>query len=109
MASQFVLEITDQTFQTLVLESDKPVLVDFWASWCPPCVALGPTIDALATEFAGKVKVGKVDADQNRDVLMKYDVQALPTIILFSKGQIVQKFVGLRSKKELTAELQKVS
>lgn len=109
MAGDAVLELTDDNFDSEVLKSDKPVLVDFWAEWCGPCRALAPTIDQLAKEFDGKVKVGKVNTDNNRDVPVKYGISAIPTIILFKQGQIVRKFVGLTNKKEFVAELQKVS
>ena len=109
MASDSVLELTDANFQSEVLSSDKPVLVDFWAEWCGPCRMLAPTIEALAKEFDGKVKVGKLDTDHNQNVPVQYGIQAIPTVILFNKGQVVQKFVGLRNKKDFIAELQKVS
>ena len=107
MASEAVLELSDDNFETEVLGSDKPVLVDFWAEWCMPCRMLAPTIDSLATEFQGKVKVGKVDTDSNRDVSMKFGISAIPTIILFNKGQIVRKFVGVTPKQEFVSELNK--
>jgi thioredoxin 1 len=100
MASQNVHEFTDANFAEEVLQSKTPVLVDFWAEWCGPCRMLAPTIEKIAGEFAGKVKVGKVDTDANRDVAMKYGINAIPTVILFKNGQIAQKFVGLRSEQE---------
>jgi thioredoxin 1 len=100
MANENVLEITDQNFEAEVLKSDKPVLVDFWAEWCPPCKALSPTIDKLAKDYAGKVKIGKVNTDFSRDVPMRYDIRNIPTVILFKGGQVVHKFVGLRAEKE---------
>jgi thioredoxin 1 len=100
MASENVMELTDQNFEAEVLKSDKPVLVDFWAEWCMPCRMLGPTIEKLAKDYNGKVKVGKVDTDANRDVSMKYGISAIPTVILFKDGQVAQKFVGLRQEKE---------
>ena len=100
MAAENVLELTDQNFEAEVLKSDKPVLVDFWAEWCMPCKMLGPTIDKLAKDYAGKVKVGKVDTDANRDVSMRFGISAIPTVILFKNGQIAQKFVGLRKEQE---------
>ncbi len=100
MASESVLELTDNNFEQEVVKSDKPVLVDFWAEWCMPCRMLGPTIDKLATDYAGKVKVGKVDTDANRDVSMKYGISAIPTVILFKGGKIATKFVGLRQEKD---------
>jgi thioredoxin 1 len=76
------------------------VLVDFWAEWCMPCRMLAPTIDKIAEAYVGKVKVGKVDTDSNREVAMKYQINAIPTVILFKNGQVAQKFVGLKQEKE---------
>ena len=109
MASENVVEFTDQNFESEVLNSSTPVLVDFWAEWCMPCRMLAPTIDELAKEFTGKVKVGKVDTDANKDAAMKFGISAIPTIILFKGGQVVRKFVGVTPKKEFVAELQKAS
>jgi thioredoxin 1 len=95
-----LLELTDQNFEAEVLKSDKPVLVDFWAEWCQPCRMLTPTIEKLAKDYAGKVKVGKVDTDSNRDVSLRYGISAIPTVILFRDGKVAQKFVGLRQEKE---------
>ena len=100
MASENVMELTDQNFEAEVLKSDKPVLVDFWAEWCMPCRMLAPTIDKIAEAYAGKVKVGKVDTDSNREVAMKYQISAIPTVILFKDGQVAQKFVGMKQEKE---------
>ena len=107
MASEAVVELSDDNFETEVLKSDKPVLVDFWAEWCMPCRMLAPTIDELATQYEGKVKVGKLDTDANRDVSMKFDINAIPTIILFKDGQVVRKFVGITPKQEFASELDK--
>jgi len=95
-----VMELTDSNFEAEVIKSDKPVLVDFWAEWCQPCRMLGPTIEKLAKDYAGKVKVGKVDTDANRDVSMRYGISAIPTVILFKGGKVANKFVGLRGEKE---------
>jgi thioredoxin 1 len=100
MANQNTLEFTEQNFEQEVLKSDKPVLVDFWAEWCPPCRALTPTIDKLANDYAGKVKIGKVDTDSNQNLAMRYQVQNIPTILLFKGGQIVHRFMGLRKEPE---------
>jgi len=105
MAGKDTLEFTDANFQTEVLESQKPVLVDFWAEWCMPCRMLGPTIDEVASAFAGKAKVGKVDTDSNRNVSVKYGISAIPTVLLFKGGQVVKKFVGLTNKKDLEAAI----
>jgi thioredoxin 1 len=100
MASKNIVEFTDTNFETEVLKSDQPVLVDFWAEWCMPCRMLAPTIDKIAEAYVGKVKVGKVDTDSNREVAMKYQISAIPTVILFKDGQVAQKFVGLKQEKE---------
>jgi thioredoxin 1 len=96
MASENVKEFTDQNFQEEVLQSSQPVLVDFWAEWCSPCRALAPTIDKIARDYAGRVKVGKVDTDVNRETALQYRIESIPTVILFKNGQVAQKFVGLR-------------
>ena len=105
MASEHVKTFSDDNFEGEVLKNDKPVLVDFWAEWCMPCRMLAPTIDAVAEEFEGKVAVGKIDTDANRDVSMKYGISAIPTVILFKGGEVVKKFVGLTSKEDLSAAL----
>ena len=103
--SENVIEITDSSFDTEVTQSDIPVLVDFWAEWCGPCRMIAPTIEELADEYKDKVKFGKIDTDKNREVPVKFDIQAIPTIILFNKGQIAHKFVGLTSKDDFKTEL----
>lgn len=109
MASDAVLELTDSNFEAEVVNSDTPVLVDFWAEWCMPCRMLAPTIDELAGEYQGKVKVGKVDTDANRDVSLKYSISAIPTVMLFHNGEVVRKFVGVTPKQDFKAELDKVA
>src|SRR3954466_14698450 len=105
MASENVKEFTDTNFEAEVLKSETPVLVDFWAEWCMPCRMLAPTIEKLATDYTGKVKVGKVDTDSNRDISVKYGISAIPTVILFKGGQVAQKFVGLRQEKDFKEAL----
>ena len=105
MAGQNITELTDQNFEQEVLKSSVPVLVDFWAEWCMPCRMLAPTIEKLAKDYAGKVKVGKLDTDANRDVSIKYSISAIPTVILFKDGQIAQKFVGLRQERDFKEAL----
>ncbi|MFT3787236.1 MAG: thioredoxin [Tepidisphaeraceae bacterium] len=100
MAGKATIEFNDTNFDAEVLKSDKPVVVDFWAEWCQPCRMLGPTIDALATDYTGRVKVGKLDTDSNRNAAMKYQINSIPTVLVFNKGQLVHKFVGLRQKGE---------
>jgi thioredoxin 1 len=84
------------------------VLVDFWAEWCPPCKAIGPMIDKLAGEYAGKVKVGKVDTDSNRDISLKYNISSIPTILFFKNGQIAHKMVGAKREAEFKAVLDSI-
>jgi thioredoxin 1 len=108
MAHENVHEFTDTSFETEVVKSETPVLVDFWAEWCTPCKMLTPTIDALAEQFKGKFKVGKVDTDGNRAVSMKYGITAIPTVILFKGGQPVKKFVGLAKKDDIAAAMNAV-
>jgi thioredoxin 1 len=109
MASENVQQFTDANFEAEVLKSSVPVLVDFWAEWCMPCRMLGPTIDQLAEEFKGKVKVGKVDTDNNRNISVQFGISAIPTVILFKGGQVAKKFVGLQSKGEFVSALEQVS
>lgn len=109
MAGEHTMEFGDSNFDEVVLAAEEPVLVDFWAEWCGPCKALTPVIDELATEYKGRVKVGKVDTDANREVSVRFSVSAIPTVILFHKGEIVEKFVGLRSKKDFMTVLDKVA
>jgi len=105
MAGPDTKEFTEASFEAEVLQASEPVLVDFGADWCMPCKALGPTIDELATEYAGKVTVGKVDTDANQSLAAKYGISAIPTIILFRNGEIKERFVGLRSKNDFRASL----
>jgi thioredoxin 1 len=105
MAGANLQEFNDQNFEQEVLKSAQPVLVDFWAEWCQPCRMLTPTIEKLANEYAGKIKVGKLDTDSNRDVSLKYGINAIPTVILFKNGDVLQKFVGLRGEREFKQAL----
>ena len=105
MASEQVIEFTDDNFEQEVLQSDQPALVDFWAEWCMPCKMLAPTIDEIADLFKGKAKVGKVDTDANRDISMKYGTSAIPTVLLFKDGEVAKKFVGITNKNDLEAAI----
>jgi thioredoxin 1 len=106
MASANVFEFTDDNFQQEVLNAQVPVLVDFWAEWCMPCRMLTPTIEQIATEMNGKVKVGKLDVDAHRAVAAKYGIQAIPTVMIFHKGALHAKKTGLQSKADLVAAIQ---
>lgn len=92
------LEITDATFEEVVLNSDKPVVVDFWAAWCGPCRMVGPIIDELATEYEGKAVVGKVDVDNHQQFAAKYGVRNIPTVLVFKGGEILNRQVGVAPK-----------
>ena len=105
MAGPNTREFTESNFEQEVLQSGQPVLVDFWADWCMPCKALSPTIDELATEYDGRVKIGKVNTDANMSLSAQYGISAIPTVILFQDGQIREKFVGLRSKRDFKAAI----
>ena len=102
------VEVTDASFDSEVLRSETPVLVDFWAEWCGPCRVLGPVIETLSEEYDGKVKVAKVDVDVNQQVAMQYGIRSIPTVVLFDNGRIVDTFIGVRPKADYDASLQKV-
>jgi thioredoxin 1 len=106
MACEHTLNFTDGAFDQEVLNSDVPVLVDFWAPWCGPCKAMGPTVDALATEYAGKMKIGKMNTDDNPQTPMRYQVRGIPTLILFKGGKPVDQRVGAMPKPELQKMLE---
>ncbi len=99
------LEITDASFDEVVLKSDKPVLVDFWAAWCGPCRMVGPIIEEIATEYDGKAVVGKVDVDANQEFAAKYGVRNIPTVLLFKGGEVVDKQVGVAPKSTYTQKI----
>ncbi len=100
-----VIELTDATFDQTVHSADVPVLVDFGAEWCGPCKMIGPIIEEIANEYAGKAKFCRVDTDEARDSAMEFGISAIPTIILFKDGQVQKKWVGLTSKKDLAAAI----
>jgi len=101
MAGQNTLTFTDESFDRDVLRSDVPVLVDFWAERCGPCLQMAPTIDVVAHEYSGKAKVGKLDVDSNGNTSMRYRIQSIPTLLLFKGGKVVAKSLGPISKTEV--------
>jgi thioredoxin 1 len=103
---QMALEITDATFEDVVLKSDKPVLVDFWAAWCGPCRMVGPIVDELSNEYDGKAVVGKVDVDANQQFAAKYGVRNIPTVLIFKDGQVVDKQVGVAPKNVYSSKIE---
>ena len=93
-----VFQVTDENFDSEIINSDIPAMVDFWAAWCGPCRMVGPVVEELAKEYEGKVKVGKLDIDQNRETATKYQVMSVPTVIVFQKGKEVKRLVGFPGK-----------
>jgi len=103
-----VAEITDQSFESDVLNSDKPVILDFWAEWCAPCRQIAPIIKELAGEYGDQVTIAKMDIDSNQATPGQYGIRAIPTILAFKGGQVVQQFQGVKSKSEFEAMVQKL-
>ena len=108
MTSATVLQLSQDDFNREVVESDRPVLVDFWANWCQPCHMLAPIVEQLADEYAGRITVAKVDTDANRDLSLEYAINSLPTLLLFKDGEVVQRFIGVRTRSEYAAALDAV-
>ena len=107
MASPLISALTQENFEKEVLQSATPVLVDFWAEWCGPCKMIAPLLDELADEYQGKVKIGKVNIDDQQALATKYGIRAIPTLLLINKGQVAEQMVGAKSKRDLKASLDK--
>ena len=109
MASPLIVTLTQENFGQQVLQSPSPVLVDFWAEWCGPCKMIAPLLDELADEYQGKVKIGKVNIDDQQALATKYGIRAIPTLLLINKGQVAEQMVGAKSKRDLKASLDRVA
>ena len=109
MASPLIVALTQESFAQQVLQSPVPVLVDFWAEWCGPCKMIAPLLDELADEYDGKVKIGKVNIDEQQTLAAEYGIRAIPTLLLFSKGQVADQIVGARSKRDFKTSLDRVA
>ncbi|MBI2399549.1 MAG: thioredoxin TrxA [Deltaproteobacteria bacterium] len=107
MMSDNIINVTDSTFESLVLQSDMPALVDFWASWCAPCRAIAPIVDEMAQEYTGKLRVVKVNVDDNPATPGKYGVRGIPTLILFKGGKVVDQLVGAVPKNQIKELIEK--
>lgn len=109
MAAANIVSLTQENFDKEVLQSATPVLVDFWAQWCNPCRALTPILDELAEEYDGRVRIGKVNIDEQQALATQYGVRAIPTLLLFHQGQVADQIVGLRSKRDLKASFDRLA
>jgi thioredoxin 1 len=109
MAGLNIINLTQDNFAKEVLESSTPVLVDFWAEWCGPCKMIAPVLDELADEYDGKVRIGKVNIDNEQGLAAEYGVRAIPTLLLFQNGQVAEQIVGLKSKRDLKNSFDKVA
>jgi len=108
MAVQSIVELSDANFDQEVLKSEQPVLVDFWAAWCGPCKALAPTVDEVATQYAGKLKVAKMDVDRNQATPMRYGIRGIPALLLFKGGKVADQIVGYVPKETIDRSLSRV-
>lgn len=109
MASPLISALTQENFDKEVLQSPTPVLVDFWAEWCGPCKMIAPLLDELADEYDGKVKIGKVNIDEQQALATKYGIRAIPTLLLINKGEVAEQMVGAKSKRDLKASLDRIA
>ncbi len=109
MASPLISALTQDNFEKEVLQSPTPVLVDFWAEWCGPCKMIAPLLDELAAEYTGKIKIGKVNIDEQQELATKYGIRAIPTLLLIHKGEVTEQMVGAKSKSVLKASFDRLA
>src|SRR5262249_33813854 len=109
MGSPLIVTLTEDNFEKEVLQSQSPVLVDFWAEWCGPCKMIAPVLDELADEYQGRVKIAKVNVDDNQQIAAQFRITGIPTLLVFNKGEVKNQIVGARSKRELKASLDQVA
>jgi len=109
VSSEHIVHVSDASFEDDVLKAKKAILVDFWAEWCGPCKMISPILDELASEYDGKVKVGKVNIDDHQVIATQYGIRAIPTLLIFKDGEVAEQVVGLRSKRDLKANIDKVA
>ena len=102
------VHVSEVSFESEVIQSTEPVLVDFWAEWCGPCKMIAPVLDELATEYDGKVKIGKVNIDEHQQIAINYGINSIPTLLFFKNGQVADQVVGMRSKRDLKASFDRV-
>jgi len=103
-----ILEVTDDSFDSEIIDSEMPAMVDFWAEWCGPCKMVGPVVEELANEYKGKIKIAKMDVDQNRDTPAKFGIRNIPTLILFKGGEVAKTIIGAQPKSSIDEELKKL-
>ena len=103
--SQAISQLTDSNFESEVINSETPVLVDFWALWCGPCKIIAPELEKLAAEKSEQLKIGKLNVDENRDTAIKYSISSIPTLLLFKNGEIVKKLIGVMSREKILTEI----
>lgn len=109
MAADSIVTLTESNFASEVTSSTVPVLVDFWAEWCGPCKMIGPILDELSGDYDGRVKIGKVNIDEQQTLAVQFGIRAIPTILLFKNGQVAEQIVGLKSKRDLKASIDRLA